>query len=160
MNLNKKIVKNIILLFISILIILSLCACGIIPEYGDYIMLEATHMNYGEHSIEEDYWSSTTYFLNRNGEVTCINSYNLSGDKKVTFTISEEDVISVIKILNSQKHAIDDNSAMDGSAWNIEYYDIDGSLISDYNGYIYNNKQYTKLSNILTELKQEHMPEC
>ena len=64
---------------------------------------------------------------------------------------SDEDIKEIISILKSTKLFVDDDSAVDGSIWDIKYYNEDGKVISDYHGYIYNYKKLQRLSEILKE---------
>ena len=153
--------RKFLCLLLIALTVCSLCACGNvnIPDDADYIIMEAKHKNYGQNIIDDDFWSSTTYTLNADGEMKCVDSYNISGKNEYTFTISKEKVEEIVKILESQKFARDDNDDMDGSAWNIKYFNSDGKVISDYNGYIYDNKKYMELATILSELKENNTEE-
>lgn len=153
--------RKFLCLLLVALTICGLCGCGDvnIPDNADYVIMKATHMNYGQNSMDDDFWSSTTYILNANGEMKCVDSYNISGENEYTFTVSKEKVEEIAKILDSQKFAKDDDSAMDGTAWDIEYFNADGKVISDYNGYIYDNKKYMQLAEILEELKKNNTEE-
>lgn len=148
----KKIIS---LLLLFALTCCFMCACQQqIPE-KEYDIMVAKHINYGMTDKTEDYWSSTTYELNTNGTLVKTENYNLSGKKETTIQISDDDIKEIISILKSAKLFTDDDSAMDGSIWDVKYYNEDGKVISDYHGYIYNYKKLQRLSEILKEAFSE-----
>lgn len=142
--------RKITSLFLVVVTICGLmCACQQRVPEKEYDIMVAKHINCGMTNQEEDYWSSTTYELNTNGTLVRTEKYNLSGEKETTAQMSDEDIKEVISILKSIKLFVDDDSAVDGSVWDVKYYNKDGKVISDYHGYIYNYKKLQKLSEIL-----------
>lgn len=148
--------RKITSLFLVVVTICGLmCACQQRVSEKEYDIMVAKHINYGMTDKTEDYWSSTTYELNTNGTLVKTENYNLSGKKETTVQISDDDIKEIISILKSAKLFTDDDSAMDGSIWDIKYYNEDGKVISDYHGYIYNYKKLQRLSEILKEAFSE-----
>ena len=150
--------KKVFILLISAVLLFGICACSkTMPDNVDYTVLEARHIDYGEHSIEEDYWTSTVFTLNTNGKLTREDNFNISESEKIEVSISKNDVKKIIDILEKQKYSKNDNDATDGSIWKIKYFDKNGKIISDYDGYIYNKKGYKELSNLLNNFTNNNI---
>lgn len=150
--------KKIITILLTIVLFCGmLCACQApnkpLPSHPNekYTILFAEHMNYGESNKMEDYWSGSTYTLETDGTLKYEEHYNLSGSKVVSSKLNADALNKVVSILNAMKNMKDDNSAEDGSAWNLSYYDKSGKEIENYNGYIYNNKKLQELVKILED---------
>jgi hypothetical protein len=147
--------RKFISLLVSVMVICaSLCACQVQKTDEDHVVMAAKHINYGENSVEEDYWVSTTYVLNTNGTLEYVESYNVSGQRKSIVQVEQSTVDKIIAILKSQRFARDNDNVGDGSAWDITYYGPNDKVISDYKGYIDDNKKYKELSEILRELTE------
>ena len=141
--------KMILTLTLIISSCIGLIGCGRIPKEGNYLVFKGEHTNCGLLSSEEDYWSSTTFELNRNGELKMQKKYNLSGIQEKTVQLTDEQVSYVCEIMESQKYEFDKFDGNDGSVWDFNYYDDKGKEISDYSGYIYHNEKFLELEKFL-----------
>ena len=155
---KKKLLTVFIVLVLTILAIIYITIMKktnerIIKMGDSYILLSATNSNSGIVDGSKDYWKSTNYNLYSDGKLIFFEKYNLSGKKnKKSYKIDKDKMSKIINILEEKfNNYSNDYSASDGDTWNLQYYDENGNVIHEFDGYIYGNKVLEELIDLLQD---------
>ena len=118
---------------------------------NDFLILSATSFNSGEVDGSSDYWEKSEYKLYTNGTVVFSNTYNISGKKdEKTYKIDNETMDRILEILDGDFNKYsEDYSSTDGVTWQLKYYNSNGDVIHEFNGYIYGKKILEELIDLL-----------
>lgn len=157
--------KTKLIIIISIFIVILLCICMVFciiyninntnaisnnQSFEHIKLLEIKSHNWGEVNSSSDYFLGKYYEVYRDGNVYTYDSYNKSGKKdEKTFNISIENIIKIENLIKSAINSPADKSASDGTGWTFKYFDINENILGEYTGYIYSNKEFNEILQIL-----------
>ena len=116
-------------------------------------MLSARCSNWGEESLDDDFWADTQWTVYYDGTVECYDEYNLSGATEiVTWELGDADFEALYRLLDQKflryKKGPD---ACDGTAWSMEYYDADGTQKHSFTGYTYGISVLEEIEELLAK---------
>lgn len=144
------------------LILALVCIVGIFAgcsktkkmEYGKHtVMLDATSKSSTVGNKKDDYWICDHWTLYYDGTVEFYSEFNISKKQNIsTWKVSEESLLIIHDILESNKTLTTDAALTKGSYWVIEYKSENGSQISKFEGFIDNNEGYSRLTQMLTPM--------
>lgn len=144
---NKKLLISII-----ILIVLAIGIFFVLKPKNSKLA-EITQENWGSYSMQDDdTWIETHYILYRDGSLSAYDVYAKSGKKnKKNVKITDQNVKEIDELLKKNINVPSDRSAVDGAGWKFTYFNEKNEKIGEYIGYIYDNPDFTKITNIIEE---------
>lgn len=132
---------RILSMVLCVLFLVLSAGCGKSYQKGaeHTLMFTAKCSNWGEVSLEEDFWADTQWEVYYDGTVECFDEYNLSGaTEPVTWELSDADFETLYRLLDKKFLRYKKGTeACDGAAWSMQYYDADGTEKHSFHGYIY-----------------------
>ena len=119
-------------------------------------LAEISSANWGLLNSTKDNWMGRHYTLYTDGEVNYYDSYSKSGKKnEVNSKISNANVALINHILKDNINTPSDMNAYDGTGWHFSYFNESEEVIGKYSGYIYNNKYFNLIIDIIENKTDE-----
>ncbi len=133
---GEKTMKRIVSILLCLVCIFALTACSQFPDVdGDYIVLELQKKNNIEASPFENTLISSTYSLNANGELTCVDFYTITGNEIKQTSISKDTVLKLVGLIEEAKR-IRDTEVEGTVSYEVNYFDKEKNVLVDYKGEI------------------------
>lgn len=149
---------------LCVLLLLLSAGCGKSYRKGTEhsLMFSAKCSNWGEVSLEEDFWADTQWMVYYDGTVECFDEYNLSGaTESVTWQLSDSDFETLYRLLDKKFLQYKKGTeACDGAAWSMQYYDADGNEKHSFHGYIYGISALEEIEELIAkpeDVKEEQI---
>lgn len=103
---------------------------------NETLLTQITAQNWGLMSVDADSWMSTTWEIYSDGTVNQIVKYRQSKEQIETWVLDEE------KLTNAYNFFVDNKKtnpvqACDGTGYDITVFEIDGTMMYHFTGYIY-----------------------